>query len=155
MGGRREILLLLSLQLSLWVGTALGGRSSWNILDYFGGQTEELELGMSLKNYCESWRLNVELNNIRKFSEVSAECVDFVSKYMSSSQYKYDVQRATEEAALFLTENFVLGSDGKDAWIFDIDDTLLSNVPYYKKHNFGYISLISPILFQICCTYGS
>ncbi|XP_059432484.1 acid phosphatase 1-like, partial [Corylus avellana] len=27
--------------------------------------------------------------------------------------------------------------DGKDAWIFDVDDTLLSTVPYYKKHGFG------------------
>lgn len=30
-----------------------------------------------------------------------------------------------------------LKKDGRDAWIFDIDDTLLSTVPYYKKHNHG------------------
>jgi FMN phosphatase YigB (HAD superfamily) len=30
-----------------------------------------------------------------------------------------------------------LEGDGKDAWIFDVDDTLLSTIPYYKKHGFG------------------
>ncbi|KAJ7969514.1 Acid phosphatase 1 [Quillaja saponaria] len=27
--------------------------------------------------------------------------------------------------------------DGKDAWVFDIDETLLSNLPYYEVHGFG------------------
>ncbi|KAE8666838.1 hypothetical protein F3Y22_tig00112490pilonHSYRG00034 [Hibiscus syriacus] len=27
--------------------------------------------------------------------------------------------------------------DGKDAWIFDIDETLLTNLPYYMDHEFG------------------
>lgn len=135
MGVRRGVLFL-SLQLSLWLGTALGGGYSWNILEYFGGKRDDLR--MSLRNYCESWKLNVELHNIRKFEEVPGECVDTVNKYMSSSQYKADVQRAADESALFLTETFMLGGDGKDAWIFDVDDTLLSNLPYHQKYNFGY-----------------
>ena len=69
---------------------------------------------MSLKNYCESWKFNVELHNIRKFSEVPGERVDYMSKHVSSSQYKADVQRAADESALFLTETFSLGGDGKD-----------------------------------------
>ena len=136
MGVRRVGFLLFCLQLSLWLGTAFGAGYSWNILDYFGGKRGDLS--MSLKNYCDSWKLNVEIHNIRKFSNVPGECVDYVSKYMGSSQYKADVQRATDESALFLTETFSLGGDGKDAWIFDVDDTLLSNVAYYKKHHFGY-----------------
>ncbi|KAF9618171.1 hypothetical protein IFM89_000640 [Coptis chinensis] len=27
--------------------------------------------------------------------------------------------------------------DGKDVWIFDIDETLLLNLPYYTEHGFG------------------
>ncbi|XLS60091.1 hypothetical protein HN51_014319 [Arachis hypogaea] len=28
-------------------------------------------------------------------------------------------------------------SDGKDSWIFDIDETLFSTIPYFKKQGFG------------------
>ncbi|XP_020276415.1 acid phosphatase 1-like isoform X1 [Asparagus officinalis] len=139
MGVKRDrtlLVLLLCLQSSLWLGTALGEGYTWNILDYFGRRRDGL--GMSLKNYCESWKLNVELHNVRDFDEVPAECVDIISKYLSSSQFKADVQRVADESTLFLTEAFALGGDGKDAWIFDVDDTLLSNVPYYKKINFGF-----------------
>ncbi|PKA59422.1 Acid phosphatase 1 [Apostasia shenzhenica] len=92
---------------------------------------------ITLKNYCESWRLNVELHNVRGFGAVPAECTSFVAKYMSSSQYKSDVQRATDEAALFLTSSFSLAGDGRDIWVFDVDDTLLSTLPFYKSHQFG------------------
>ncbi|KAL7173916.1 hypothetical protein ACSBR2_033221 [Camellia fascicularis] len=30
-----------------------------------------------------------------------------------------------------------LGEDAKDVWVFDIDETLLSNLPYYADHGFG------------------
>lgn len=90
-----------------------------------------------MKNYCESWRINVELNNIRGFEVVPEECVEYIKKYMTSSQYKADSERAIEEVTLYLSSCCTLKGDGKDAWIFDVDDTLLSTVPYYKKHGFG------------------
>ena len=90
-----------------------------------------------MKSYCESWRVNVELNNIRGFSIVPQECVEHVKKYMTSSQYKADSERAVEEVRLYLSGCCTLKGDGKDSWIFDIDETLLSTVPYYKKHGFG------------------
>ncbi|KAF5193786.1 Acid phosphatase [Thalictrum thalictroides] len=116
---------------SLFNGLALG---DWNILNQKGKNNK---LGISLKNYCESWRINVELNNIRGFDVVPEECVEYIGKYMTSTQYKVDLERALEECTLFVSTNFVLKGDGKDAWIFDIDDTLLSTVPYYKQHSFG------------------
>ncbi|XP_008796365.2 acid phosphatase 1 isoform X2 [Phoenix dactylifera] len=109
----------------------------WNILSYMAKKRDHHQVGISLKNYCESWRMNAELNNIRCFDVVPGECVGYIGKYMTSTQYKVDVQRAAEEATLFLTNSFLLGGDGKDAWVFDIDDTLLSTVPYFKKHQFG------------------
>lgn len=91
----------------------------------------------NLKNYCESWRMNVEVNNIRGFSVVPQECVEHVKKYMTSSQYKTDSERAVEQVRLYLSGCCTIKGDAKDAWIFDIDDTLLSTIPYFTKHGFG------------------
>ncbi|XP_073103196.1 acid phosphatase 1 isoform X3 [Elaeis guineensis] len=130
---RAEALLLF---FSFSIGIVTG---DWNILSYTTKKRDHHQhhAGISLKNYCESWRINVELNNIRGFDVVPGECVGYIGKYMTSTQYKVDVQRAAEQTTLFLTNNFRLGADGKDAWIFDIDDTLLSTVPYFKKHQHG------------------
>ncbi|GMN49053.1 hypothetical protein TIFTF001_018218 [Ficus carica] len=95
------------------------------------------EVGDSLKKYCESWRVNVEINNIRGFEMVPQECVEHIKKYMTSSQYRADSEKALEEVKLYLSRCCSLKGDGKDAWIFDVDDTLLSTIPYYKKHGFG------------------
>ncbi|PIN25702.1 Acid phosphatase [Handroanthus impetiginosus] len=94
-------------------------------------------LQITLKNYCESWRMNVELHNIRDFKVVPKECVDYIGKYMGSTQYKVDSERTTEECTVYLSTSCGLKKDRTDAWIFDIDDTLLSTVPYYKKNGFG------------------
>lgn len=115
---------------SLFIGLVA---ADWNIFS----QKRENGVGSSLKNYCESWRMNVELNNIREFDVVPQECVEYIQKYMTSSQYKADSERAVEEVTLYLSSCCTMKGDGKDAWIFDVDDTLLSTVPYYKKHGFG------------------
>ncbi|KAF5954045.1 hypothetical protein HYC85_006901, partial [Camellia sinensis] len=39
--------------------------------------------------------------------------------------------------ALEYAKSVELGEDAKDAWVFDIDETLLSNLPYYADHGFG------------------
>lgn len=125
--GRKPFLLLGLLGLFFGLGSA-----DWNILKL----KSRTGLDITLKNYCESWRMNVELNNIREFGVVPGECVEYIGKYMTSTQYKVDSERALEQCALYLS-SFQLMGDGKDAWIFDIDDTLLSTTPYYKKHHFG------------------
>ncbi|KAH0637330.1 hypothetical protein KY289_037245 [Solanum tuberosum] len=81
--------------------------------------------------------MNVELHNIRDYVVVPQECVAYIGKYMTSTQYKVDSERTINECILYLSTNCILENDGKDAWIFDIDDTLLSSVPYYKKNGFG------------------
>lgn len=79
----------------------------------------------------------MEVNNIRGFEVVPQECVQHIQKYMKSSQYKADSEKALEEVKLYLSSCCNLEGDGKDAWIFDVDDTLLSTIPYYEKHGFG------------------
>ncbi|XP_014512950.1 acid phosphatase 1 [Vigna radiata var. radiata] len=111
----------------------LAGAADWNILKL---QTHD-GLKISLKNYCESWRMNVELHNIREFQVVPEECIEYIGKYVTSTQYKVDSQRATEECLVYLSTSCNLKKDGFDAWIFDIDDTLLSTVPYYKDNLYG------------------
>lgn len=81
--------------------------------------------------------MNVELRNIRDFEVVPEECVSYIGKYLTSSQYKVDSERTVDEINVYLSTNCRLQKDGTDAWIFDIDDTLLSTVPYYKKNGFG------------------
>ncbi|XWS31380.1 hypothetical protein CRYUN_Cryun23aG0071000 [Craigia yunnanensis] len=125
----RKTLFILALT-SLFIGLAA---ADWNILN----QKWKNARGDSLKNYCESWRINVELNNIREFEVVPQECVDYIKKYMTSSQYKVDSERAIEEVTLYLSSCCSLKGDGKDAWIFDVDETLISTIPYFKKHGFG------------------
>ncbi|CAA2994928.1 acid phosphatase 1-like [Olea europaea subsp. europaea] len=81
--------------------------------------------------------MNVELHNIRDFEVVPEECVQYIGKYMTSTQYKVDSERTIDECTVHMFTSCDFKKDGKDAWIFDIDDTLLSTVPYYKKNNFG------------------
>lgn len=108
--------------------------ADWNIMN----QRQRLSgVQITLKNYCESWRMNVELNNIRDFSVVPSECTSYIGKYMTGSQFTIDSETTIDEITLYLNTHCDLKSDGKDAWIFDIDDTLLSNVAYYKKHDYG------------------
>ena len=125
---RNQILLLCSLSLCLGVALA-----DWNILR----QRSQNGIMITLKSYCESWRMNVELNNIREFEVVPEECVGYIGKYVTSTQYKVDSERAVEECIVYLSTGCGLKKDGRDAWIFDIDDTLLSTVPYHKKHGYG------------------
>jgi len=117
---------------TVWLFSGLTA-ADWNILS----QKNKYGSKISLKNYCESWRMNVELNNIRGFEVVPEECVWYVGKYMTGTQYKVDSEGTIEECTVYLSTSCSLKNDGKDAWIFDIDDTLLSTTPYYKKHNFG------------------
>ncbi|KAJ6973839.1 acid phosphatase 1-like [Populus alba x Populus x berolinensis] len=125
----RNLVFMLALT-SLYIGLAA---ADWNILN------KKVTNGAAsfLKSYCESWRINVELNNIKGFEVVPQECVDFTKHYMKSSQYTADSERAIEEARLYLSSCCSLEGDGKDAWIFYVDDTLLSTIPYFKKHGFG------------------
>ncbi|PON38157.1 Acid phosphatase [Parasponia andersonii] len=123
-----QILLLCSL--SLCIGLAF---ADCNILN----QRTKNGLKISLKNYCESWRMNVEIHNIRQFEVVPEECNDYIVKYVTSTQYKVDSERALDESLVYLSTSCSLKKDGKDAWIFDVDDTLLSNVPYYKNYHNG------------------
>lgn len=85
---------------------------------------------------CLSWRLGIETNNIIGWTKIPDECTDYVGHYMIGSQYRLDSQVVTNEALLF-AKSLNLSSDGRDLWIFDIDETALSNLPFYADEGFG------------------
>ncbi|KAL2479922.1 HAD superfamily [Abeliophyllum distichum] len=85
---------------------------------------------------CESWRFTVETNDAGIWTRVPARCVGYVKEYMTGDKYSADSEAVAEDSLAY-AKTVELSGDGKDAWIFDIDETLLSNVPYYTSHGFG------------------
>ncbi|KAL8230326.1 hypothetical protein R6Q57_000104 [Mikania cordata] len=88
---------------------------------------------------CLSWRLAVETNNLKDWTQVPKSCVDYVGHYMLGKQYRYDCEYIFAEAYEY-AKGLNLTGDGKDVWVLDIDETTLSNVPYYAREDiaFGY-----------------
>ncbi|XP_058074118.1 acid phosphatase 1-like [Magnolia sinica] len=85
---------------------------------------------------CSSWRLAVETNNIRDWTTVPQSCENYVGHYMLGHLYREDSKMVADTAASYAA-NLTLGGDGKKIWVFDIDETVLSNLPYYAQHGFG------------------
>ncbi|KAI3458347.1 hypothetical protein Pfo_015010 [Paulownia fortunei] len=85
---------------------------------------------------CTSWRVAVEANNLSPWKTIPEECADYVQEYMTGRSYELDLQRVSNEAGIY-ARSVNLSRDGKNAWIFDVDETLLSNLPYYAEHGYG------------------
>lgn len=100
------------------------------ILEYSELEEEEVSLR------CRSWRFAGEANNLSPWKTVPKECAEHVKEYMNGKGYVYDLEIANKEAGEF-AKSVKLKDDGLDAWVFDIDETLLSNLPYYASHGYG------------------
>jgi len=85
---------------------------------------------------CGAWRVAGEANNLGAWKTVPEECAEYVKEYMTGKGYLVDLEMVSKEAEEY-AKSLKLSDDGKDAWIFDIDETLLSNLPYYAAHGFG------------------
>lgn len=90
------------------------------------------------ETYCESWRLAAETNNAGTWDLIPSMCVDSVSEYLNGDQYGSDYGIIADYALAF-AKSVQISGDGKDVWIFDIDETLLTNIDYYKAHGYGYV----------------
>ncbi|WVZ67101.1 hypothetical protein U9M48_016232 [Paspalum notatum var. saurae] len=89
--------------------------------------------------YCLTWRVMVEANNAKGWRAVPPQCVAYVATYMAWGQYHRDVAAVAGQAAAYATQinNNAPAADGLDAWVLDVDDTCLSNHPYYQAKQFG------------------
>ncbi|CAH2077605.1 unnamed protein product [Thlaspi arvense] len=90
----------------------------------------------STASYCESWRLSVETNNAGPWKVVPSKCVRSIRTYYNQGQFDKDYI-IVANYALAYAKTVKIGGDGKDAWVFDIDETLLSNLEYYAAHGYG------------------
>ncbi|GAB4858837.1 Sigma1B-adaptin [Ancistrocladus abbreviatus] len=97
---------------------------------------EQFEEEQELQLRCTSWRFVVEANNANPWKTVPSECGDYAKSYMMGKGYGLDIERVSNEAAVY-ARGLELGGDGKDVWVFDVDETLLSNLPYYAEHGYG------------------
>ncbi|KAL2927827.1 Acid phosphatase 1 [Bienertia sinuspersici] len=86
---------------------------------------------------CLSWRLAVETYNLRDWKTVPEECEGYVGHYMMGDQYRKDCLAVTSSAYDYV-KSLSLKKDGKYAWVFDIDETSLSNLPYYARPSVGF-----------------
>jgi hypothetical protein len=67
---------------------------------------------------------------------VPTKCERYVGNYMLGGHYRRDSRIVIDEAIAY-AESLKLAGNGKEAWVFDIDETSLSNLPYYATHGFG------------------
>ncbi|KAM7272627.1 hypothetical protein ACFE04_027290 [Oxalis oulophora] len=94
------------------------------------------EFDEEIKFQCTSWRVSLEANNLSPWKTIPYECKEYVKDYMMGRGYLHDLERVNHEAGVYAKAVDLIG-DGKDVWVFDIDETLLSNLPYYAHHGFG------------------
>lgn len=89
-----------------------------------------------MKTSCSSFFFNSQVNNAQAWKVIPEECEVVVARYMNDGQYALDME-GVAMAALEYLKDIVPGEDGKDVVIFDIDETALSNLPYYHQHRYG------------------
>ncbi|KAI0524307.1 hypothetical protein KFK09_003673 [Dendrobium nobile] len=95
---------------------------------------------------CSSWQLAVETNNLRDWDLVPVTCESYFGHYLLGHRYRDDSSMVTKEAAKY-ARGLQLSNNGKNVWIFDIDETSLSNLPFFSKHGFG-VEPINDTLFD-------
>ncbi|MQM00580.1 hypothetical protein Taro_033315 [Colocasia esculenta] len=107
--------------------------SSSSLSSSCGGSCAEEE---DLRLRCNSWRVAGEANNLAPWRTVPWECSGYVKAYMTGRAYQFDLELVAREAGAY-AGGIYLAEDGRDAWVFDVDETLLSNLPYYADHHYG------------------
>ena len=98
------------------------------------------QLGSHAGVACDSWRLGVEAHNVRDWKTVPASCEGYVGHYMLGSHYRRDSKVVVDQAIAYV-DSLKLAGNGKEVWVFDVDETTLSNLPYYATHGFGYVPI--------------
>ncbi|CAN8326445.1 unnamed protein product [Cochlearia groenlandica] len=96
----------------------------------------KLPVATTVASYCESWRLAVETNNVGPWKVVPSKCVRSHGTYLNGGQFDQDYN-VVVGYALAYAKTVKVGIDHKDVWVFDIDETLLSNLEYYTTRGYG------------------
>ncbi|GAQ87357.1 hypothetical protein KFL_003480010 [Klebsormidium nitens] len=87
--------------------------------------------GAQIKD-CKSFFLNIEVGNLNDWV-VPAGCGSFVKDYTENGQYAADFAAVVETVRAYVNTLGPPASDGLDLWMLDIDETSLSNVPFFER----------------------
>ncbi|KAI4330656.1 hypothetical protein MLD38_028924 [Melastoma candidum] len=128
------MLTLLSIFLALSASPSLCDRPQPHVVHPLRPQTGFSSRPNVYAVSCLSWRLAVETDNIRNWDVVPKECEGYVGNYMLGRQYRMD-SATVANAAIEYAKGLKVSR--RDAWVFDIDETSLSNLPYYAANGFG------------------
>ncbi|KAJ7569571.1 hypothetical protein O6H91_01G084500 [Diphasiastrum complanatum] len=86
---------------------------------------------MNAPNNCLAFIRNVEVNNVNGWV-LPKDCEKSVSEYICTGQYYSDVAETLNAAGRYL-QSTVLKADASDAIVLDVDETALSNIPYFAQ----------------------
>lgn len=94
-------------------------------------------------------------NNVRPWKTIPLHCYKHVENYMIGGQYEHDMNLIVDEIMFYASQITLSTSTTttithQDAWVLDVDDTCISNIPYYKAKRFGYVSFFLSYFFIIC-----
>ncbi|XP_006654131.1 acid phosphatase 1-like [Oryza brachyantha] len=103
--------------------------------------------------FCGSLRLAVEARNIVGWKTVPPQCAEYVADYVTGERYQRDSDVVINEAIAY-AESLKLSGSGKEIWIFDVDETALSTLPYQANHGYGVQPFDNPS-FQQYVAQGS
>ncbi|TVU07867.1 hypothetical protein EJB05_41241 [Eragrostis curvula] len=82
--------------------------------------------------FCDSWMLSVETGNAGPWTAVPTRCLASVLAYMEGDRYASDSAVVAADSLAFASQALAAAKGAaKPAWVFDIDETLLCNEPYY------------------------
>ncbi|MDG2774599.1 hypothetical protein HKB01_04030, partial [Vibrio parahaemolyticus] len=82
---------------------------------------------------CKSWRLGVEAHNVIDWRTIPQDCEGYIGNYMLGDQYRSDSKTVCREAYFYAK---TINITAKTTWVFDVDETTLSNLPYFADHGF-------------------
>lgn len=83
---------------------------------------------------CASRRLAVEAHNLIGFETIPEYCEEPTANYLHNGQYQSDSKFVNQQAYFYAK---TLTVRDNDIWVFSIDGTLLSNIPYYSENGYG------------------
>jgi len=111
-------------------------------LDSSSSSSSEMMVVDDDERYGLSWRLAMETNNnVRPWKTVPLRCYKHVENYIIGGQYEHDMNLIVDEIVFYASQiPLSTSTTHQDAWILDVDDTCISNIPYYKAKRFGYVS---------------
>ncbi|KNA23444.1 hypothetical protein SOVF_024530 isoform A [Spinacia oleracea] len=154
---KREVLVIIILYLLIsTMGVTEGKKGRRNInRKRHSAVSRALEIINGTSNsdaYCLSWRMAVEANNMRGWRTIPIQCWRHVQGYMVGGQYSRDISLIIDQIYAYL-DTVSPFADSLDAWIFDVDDTCLSNLFYYQARRFG-CDPYNPMEFKIWASKG-